>query len=133
MIARNEPQTTPCEQLLELLEAYRNERCISGVLADISEIRRLLTLYSFRTPQPAERLADQLTEHYRPELLAIYGMTQFSQKRTDSSYLRLEQLLSSLLRVALLRLSHHRLVSLTPSQLAQSDGLLLQTLQRMLS
>lgn len=130
LIARNEPQTE-CEQLLSLLAGYEKERCICGVLKDITQIRRLLALYSFRTPYPAERLADQLTEHYRPEILAVYGTTPYFPKRTDSGYLRLEQLLSALLRVALMRLSRAGVLPLSRSQIAQSDGLLLLTLKDM--
>lgn len=128
MIARGESYTE-CEQILLLLSPYMQSACVRDVFADISEIQRLLELYSFRTPQLADRFADLLTNRYRYEIFALYGETGSAGRQTDSSYLRLTQLLSSLIRVAIMRLCCEGTLSLTRYQLTQSDGLLLLALR----
>ena len=50
--------------------------------------------YSFRTPQLADRFADMLEARYRYEIFAIYGPSLLLRRSSDSSYLRLDQLLS---------------------------------------
>ena len=128
MIARNETQGD-CERILALLETSRADACVSGVFADIDEIQRLLEYYSFRTPH---RFADQLWARYRYEIFAIYGTSELRRRQTESGYIRLEQLFSSLLRVAIMRLCCEGRLSLSRMQIAQSDGLLLLTLKKAL-
>ncbi|MDO5377469.1 MAG: hypothetical protein Q4G52_03950 [Clostridia bacterium] len=127
MIARYE-SLTECEQLLDLLSVYAPHPCVAHVFSDIAEVQRLLQLYSFKTPQLADRLCEMLTSRYRYEIYALYG-APLSARQTDSSYLRLEQLLGSLVRVAAMRLACEGELSLTPSQIASSDGLLLRSLK----
>lgn len=55
------------------------------------------------------------------------------RKSSDSSYLRLDQLLSSLIRVAVLRLCCEGIYSLTSSQIASGDGLLYLALQKQIA
>lgn len=129
MIARNETQGD-CERILALLETSRADACVSGVFADIDEIQRLLEYYSFRTPHLADRFADQLWARYRYEIFAIYGTSELRRRQTESGYIRLEQLFSSLLRVAIMRLCCEGRLSLSRMQIAQSDGLLLLTLKK---
>lgn len=119
-----------CEQMLALLSRCDKSRCAGGVLRDAQEIRRLLSLYSFRTPHRAERLCAELTSRYRGDILALYGNSVLSRRQSDSAYLRLEQLLSLLVRVAALRLAHEGALSLSHAQLTQSDGMLLALLEK---
>lgn len=128
MIARSET-STECEQIIALLGAYSNDACVSQVLADIGEVQRLLEFYSFRAPQLADRLADQLNARYRYEIYALYGPNGSPRRQTDSSYLRLMQLLASLVRVAAMRLCCEGAFSLSNTQLTSSDGLLLLALK----
>ena len=129
MIARNETQGY-CERILTLLEPFHNDACVSGVFADIAEIQRLLEYYSFRTPHLADRFADRLSSRYRYEIFAIYGTSELLRRQTESSYLRLEQLLPTLVRVALMRLCCEGKLSLSRTQVAQSDGMLYLALKK---
>lgn len=119
---------TDCEQLVELLHAYAAEPCVARVLADIADVQRLLQLYSFKTPQLADRLCEMLASRYRYEIYALYG-APLGARQTDSSYLRLEQLLGSLVRVAALRLACEGKLALSPTKITASDGLLLRSLK----
>lgn len=127
LIAKHE-SLTEREQLLDLLFVYAQRPCVAHVFSDIAEIQRLLELYSFKTPQLADRLCEMLTSRYRYEIYALYG-APLSSRQIESSYLRLEQLLSSLIRVAVMRLACEGELSLTRSQIASSDGLLLLSLR----
>ena len=89
--------------------------------------------YSFRTPQLADRFADMLEARYRYEIFAIYGPSLLLRRSSDSSYLRLDQLLSSLIRVAVLRLCCEGIYSLTSAQIASGDGLLCLALQKQMA
>lgn len=129
MIARSETQSD-CERMLDLLDVYRTDACAACVFSDIAEIQRLLEYYSFRTPQLADRFADRLSSRYRYEIFAIYGMAELSRRQTDSSYLRLSQLLSSLIRVAVMRLCCEGKLRLSVTQVASSDALLCSLLQK---
>ena len=102
MIARTETHTDR-ERILALLSPRSTDACVRQVFSDIDEINRLMEYYSFRTPQLADRFADLLEGRYRYEIFAIYGPSLLLRKSSDSSYLRLDQLLSSLIRVAVLR------------------------------
>ena len=66
-IRKLQADALPVSQILSLLERYAQEPCIRPVLADAQEVERLLELYSFRTPQLAERFCDQLHNRYRFE------------------------------------------------------------------
>ena len=103
LIAKTETHTDR-ERILALLSPRSTDACVRQVFADIDEINRLMEYYSFRTPQLADRFADLLEGRYRYEIFAIYGPSLLLRKSSDSSYLRLDQLLSSLIRVAVLRL-----------------------------
>ena len=116
-------------QMLALLSRLDPRHCISGVLADAQEICRLLSLYSFRTPQRAERLCAEVSSRYRAEALTLYGGAFLLRRQSDSPYLRLEQLLSLLVRIAALRLSREGILSLSATQLTLSDGMLLALLR----
>ena len=129
MIARRIPPEDDCQQILSLLERYAQEPCIRPVLADAQEVERLLELYSFRTPQLADRFCDQLSDRYRFEIYALRGEPS-ARRRTDSSYIRLQQLLSDLAHDAAARLSCEGKLRLSPTQLAQSDGLLLLAMKK---
>lgn len=128
MIAKQDT-LTDIERILALMERYRTHACVNQVFSDIDEIQRLLEYYSFRTPQLADRYAEQLLSRYRYEIFALYGMSSISRRQADSSYLRLQQLLSSLARVALMRLCCEGALALSHSQIASSDGLLYLTLR----
>ena len=97
MIARTETHTDR-ERILALLSPRSTDACVRQVFSDIDEINRLMEYYSFRTPQLADRFADLLEGRYRYEIFAIYGPSLLLRKSSDSSYLRLDQLLSSLIR-----------------------------------
>ena len=96
MIARTETHTDR-ERILALLSPRSTDACVRQVFSDIDEINRLMEYYSFRTPQLADRFADLLEGRYRYEIFAIYGPSLLLRKSSDSSYLRLDQLLSSAL------------------------------------
>lgn len=102
------------------------------VFADIDEINRLMEYYSFRTPQLADRFADMLEARYRYEIFAI-GPSLLLRRNGDGNYLRLDQLLSSLIRVAVLRLCCEGICSLTSAQIASGDGLLCLALQKQMA
>ena len=129
MIARDYTPADDCQQIFALLEPYAQEPCIRPVLSDAQEVERLLELYSFRTPQLAERFCDQLHNRYRFEIYALSGEPSAS-RRTDSSYIRLQQLLSELAHVAAARLCCEGKLRLSPWQLSQSDGLLLLAMKK---
>ena len=132
MIARTETHTDR-ERILALLSLRSTDACVRQVFSDIDEINRLMEYYSFRTPQLADRFADLLEGRYRYEIFAIYGPSLLLRKSSDSSYLRLDQLLSSLIRVAVLRLCCEGIYSLTSSQIASGDGLLYLALQKQIA
>ena len=127
MIARDQTPNE-CEQIYDLLLPYADMPGVRRVLQDAQEVSRLLALYSFRPPQLADRLYDMLWERYRYEIYALYGGHAL-RRQTDSSYIRLQQLLSALLRVAASRACSEGRLALTPSQIAQGDGLFLRALQ----
>ena len=132
LIARIETHTDR-ERILALLSPRSTDACVRQVFSDIDEINRLMEYYSFRTPQLADRFADLLEGRYRYEIFAIYGPSLLLRKSSDSSYLRLDQLLSSLIRVAVLRLCCEGIYSLTSSQIASGDGLLYLALQKQIA
>ena len=132
MIARTETHTDR-ERILALLSPRSTDACVRQVFSDIDEINRLMEYYSFRTPQLADRFADLLEGRYRYEIFAISGPALLRRKSSDSSYLRLDQLLSSLIRVAVLRLCCEGIYSLTSSQIASGDGLLYLALQKQIA
>ena len=104
MIARTETHSDR-ERILALLSPRSTDACVRQVFADIDEINRLMEYYSFRTPQLADRFADMLEARYRYEIFAIYGPSLLLRgAATSHDYVRLDQLLSSLIRVAVLRL-----------------------------
>lgn len=121
---------TDLEQIIELLERYTQRESVAPVLHDIGEVQRLLDYYSFRTPQLADRFAEQLQSRYRYELFGLYGTAGLNRRRPDSSYLFLQQLLSQLVRVAVARLCCEGVFTLSQDQIAQSDGLLLCVLRQ---
>ena len=129
MIARDYTPADDCQQIFALLEPYAQEPCIRPVLADAQEVKRLLELYSFHTPQLAERFCDQLHGRYRFEIYALCGEHPAS-RRTDSSYIRLQQLYSELAHVAAARLCCEGKLRLSTWQLSQSDGLLLLAMKK---
>ncbi len=129
MIAKTE-QISDIDRILELLVPHEHDACVTQVFSDISEIQRLLEFYSFKTPQLAERFADHLSSRYRYEIFALYGTAFLSRRQPDSSYLRLEQLLSSLIRVAITRLCCEGIYKLSPTQIISSDGLLYLALKK---
>ena len=118
-----------CEQTLDLLARHKNARAIDSILRDAQEIRRLLHLYSFRTPEAAERLCAEISSRYRADILAICSGAMLRSRQSSSVYLRLEQLLGLLVRVALLRLSRTGVLALSPTQLMHSDEMLLYLLK----
>ena len=129
MIARVDAQTE-LEQIIDLLERYQAHAGAAPVLRDIHEVQRLLDYYSFRTPQLADRLAEQLHARYRFELFGLYGAAGALSPRPESSYLYLQQMLGQLVRVMAARLCSEGALTLTRAQLTGSDGLLLQALRR---
>ena len=128
MIARVDAQTE-LEQIIDLLERYHSHASAAPVLRDIHEVQRLLDYYSFRTPQLADRLAEQLHARYRYELFGLYGATGTLSPRPESSYLYLQQMLGQLVRIAAARLCSEGALTLTRAQLTGSDGLLLQAMR----
>lgn len=123
-------EPTECQQMLSLLARYESAANVGCVLADAAQIQRLLTLYSFRSPAPAERLCAEVSSRYRAELLALYGSAALSRRQSESCYLRLEQLLPLLARVAMLRLCRAGALPFSHSQLTLSDGMLLSLLEK---
>lgn len=130
MIVPEYQDQSECEQLLALLSRYADVQGVGCVLADAAQIKRLLALYSFRTPARAEQLCAEVSSRYRRELLALYGRAAISRRQSESCYLRLEQQLPLLARVALLRLCQSGALSFSPSQLMLSDGMLLAVLEK---
>ena len=126
MIARTETHSDR-ERILALLSPRSTDACVRQVFADIDEINRLMEYYSFRTPQLADRFADMLEARYRYEIFAIYGPSLLLRRSSDS------QLLSSLIRVAVLRLCCEGIYSLTSAQIASGDGLLCLALQKQMA
>ena len=118
-----------CEQMLDLLARHKSAPAIADILADAREIRLLLSRYSFRTPETAERLCAEISSRYRAEILTLSGNSMLLRRQSSSVYLRLEQLLSLLVRVALLRLSRTGALNVSQTQLMHSDGMLLVLLQ----
>ena len=126
-------QTEICsdrERILALLAAHRSDACVRQLFADLDEIERLMEYYSFRTPQLADRFIEKLESRYRYEIFAIYGSSLLLRKSSDSSYMRLDQLFSLLIRVAILRLCAEGVYTLSHTQIASGDGLLFLTLQK---
>ena len=121
MIARTETHSDR-ERILALLSPRSTDACVRQVFADIDEINRLMEYYSFRTPQLADRFADMLEARYRYEIFAIYGPSLLLRRSSDSSYLRLDQLLCC-----------EGIYSLTSAQIASGDGLLCLALQKQMA
>ena len=92
--------------------------------------RRMMHLYSFRSPRQAEALCTALASRYREAQLAIYGIASLPPQQSSSVYLRLEQLLSLLARAALLHLSRSGDLPFSNVQLTQSDEMLLHLLKK---
>ena len=116
-------------EILTLLSAFTNEDCIRAVLEDIRRISSLLRHYSFRSVRMPEQLCRALEESYRSELYTLYGERIYAHKRSDSTYLRLDQLRSDLLRIAALRLCRCRKLTLSREQLTGSEALLCAALR----
>jgi hypothetical protein len=110
-------------------KAELSDEDIADILRDAREIRLLLSRYSFRTPEAAERLCAGISSRYRQEMLSICSGAMLRSRQSSSVYLRLEQLLGQLMRVALLRLSRAGALPLSPTQLMHSDGMLLALLR----
>lgn len=128
MIARNE-HASDCEQIMDMLAVYRNHICTKTVLEDIDRITRMLSYYSFRSTGTADRFCANLLEEYHSDMLSLYGYTGSPQRQSSSSFLRLEQLRSALVRIALMRLSRAGILSLTQTQLTAGEGMLLKYLE----
>jgi len=118
------------QEILALISRLDACRCAKEAIDDAERICRLLSLYSFRSTQQAERLCTELTSRYRKDALALYGSAFLLHRQSDSCYLRLEQLLSLVLRAAALRLVRAGNLSLSHIQLTQSDGMLLHLLSK---
>ncbi len=118
-----------CEQALDLLSRHEHAAAVAGVLNDAQAIRRLLRLYSFSKSEAAERLCAEVSSRYRAEILSLFGNSMLLRRQSSSVYLRLEQLLSQLLRVAMLRLCRKGALPFSPTQLMNGDGMLLHLLQ----
>ena len=116
-------------EILTLLSAFTNEDCIRAVLEDIRRISSLLRHYSFRSVRMPEQLCRALEEAYRSELYTLYGERIYAHKRSDSAYLRLDQLRSDLLRIAALRLCRCGRISLSREQLTGSEAFLYAALR----
>ena len=116
-------------EILTLLSAFTNEDCIRAVLEDIRRISSLLRHYSFRSVRMPEQLCRALEEAYRSELYTLYGERIYVHKRSDSAYLRLDQLRSDLLRIAALRLCRCGRISLSREQLTGSEAFLYAALR----
>lgn len=110
--------------ILTLLSAFESEDSIRAVFEDIRKISMLLRHYSFRSFRMPEQLCLSLEEAYRADLYALYGERAHAGRRTDSMYLRLEQLQDDLLRIAALRLCRSGRLSLSREQLTGSLALL---------
>lgn len=131
MIAVNDsPALSECEQSLMLLARLDKREHISSVLRDAQEIRRLLVFYSFRSLQRAEHLYAEISSRYHEDILSLYGSAAYARRQSSSVYLRLEQQLPLLARIAALRLSRAGVIRLSHSQLMLSDGMLLHLLQK---
>jgi multicomponent Na+:H+ antiporter subunit D len=94
------------------------------------DIRRMMHLYSFRSPRHAEALCTALASRYREAQLAIYGTAPLPPQQSSSVYLRLEQLLGLLARAAMLHLSRSGDLPFSNVQLTQSDEMLLHLLKK---
>ena len=116
-------------EILTLLSAFTNEDCIRAILEDIRRISSLLRHYSFRSVRMPEQLCFALEEAYRSELYTLYGERIYAHKRSDSAYLRLDQLRSDLLRIAALRLCRCGRISLSREQLTGSEAFLYAALR----
>jgi len=117
-----------CELALDLLSRSNNAAAIADILRDAQQIRRLVHLYSFRTPETAERLCAEIAARYRREMLSLCSGAILLRRQSSSVYLRLEQLLSQLLRVAIMRLSRAGALPISHTQLMHGDGMLLALL-----
>lgn len=124
------PAASECELLLDLLSRHKYTQKIRPILRDAQDIRRMMHLYSFRSPRQAEALCTALTSRYREAQLAIYGIASLPPQQSSSVYLRLEQLLSLLARAALLHLSRSGDLPFSNVQLTQSDEMLLYLLKK---
>ena len=122
--------STECELLLDLLSRHKSAPSIAGILRDTQDIRRLLHLHSFRKSESAERLFSEISSRYRKEILALSSGSVLLCRQSSSVYLRLEQLLGQLVRVALLRLSREGVLPISHTQLMHSDGMLLQLIKK---
>ena len=111
-------------ELFTLLSVFEDEDRIRAVFEDIRKISMLLRHYSFRSFRMPEQLCLSLEEAYRSDLYALYGDRAHAGRRTDSTYLRLEQLQDDLLRIAALRLCRSGRLSLSREQLTGSLTLL---------
>ena len=120
--------STECELMLDLLSRHKSAPLIAGILRDAQDIRRLLHLHSFRKSESAERLCAEISSRYREEILSLSSGSMLLRRQSSSVYLRLEQLLGHLVRVALLRLSREGVLSFSHTQLMHSDGMLLALL-----
>jgi len=119
-----------CERMLALLDRYGGRARTAPVIADAQQLLHLLQLYSFRTSSQAERLCAVLSSRYRREILSLYGAAALLRRQSDSCYMRLEQLLSLLVRVAALRLARDGALPLSHAQLTAGDGMLLCFLEK---
>ena len=117
------------KDMLALLSTFESEDRIRAVLEDIRRISSLLRHYSFRSVRMPEQLCRALEEAYRSELYTLYGERIYAHKRSDSAYLRLDQLRSDLLRIAALRLCQCGRLSLSREQLTGSEALLYAALR----
>jgi len=115
---------TDSGEVFSLLSAFEGEDRIRAVFDDIRRIDMLLRHYSFRSFRMPEQLCLSLEEAYRSELYALYGERAQAGRRMDSTYLRLEQLHSDLLRIAALRLCRSGRLTLSHEQLTGSESLL---------
>lgn len=116
-------------EIFSLLSAFESEDRIRAVFEDIRRISMLLRHYSFRSFRMPEQLCLSLEEAYRSDLYTLYGGHIPMQKRTDSAYLRLEQLQGDLLRVAALRLCTAGRLTLSREQLTGSEAQLCAALK----
>ncbi|MBR5224391.1 MAG: hypothetical protein IKV90_01835 [Clostridia bacterium] len=124
------PAASECELLLDLLSRHKYAQKIRPILLDAQDIRRMMHLYSFRSPRQTEALCTALASRYREAQLALYGIASLPPRQSSSVYLRLEQLLSLIARAALLHLSLSGDLPFSNTQLTQSDGMLLHLLKR---
>lgn len=116
------------ERILSLLSPYARLDCAAAVFADIAGARRMLAANPFTTPELAERMEARLHERYQLEITALYGENGSPVRACDSAWLRLSQLIPTLVRVAVARLCLAGEFSLSRSQITGSDGLLARDL-----